>query len=67
MSVLSAILNVFDEVSEWIVTAFQNMTPIFYNAETGLSFMGVLAVAGLSISVILLIIGIVQRFLKFGA
>lgn len=66
MTVLNAILAVFTAVSDWIVTAFEGVTPMFYT-ESGLTFMGVLAVSGLAISVILLIIGIVQRFLKFGA
>lgn len=65
MSVLSAILDVFSSVGTWITTAVQNIIPMFYTAEAGLTFLGVLAVAGLAFSVVFLLIGIIQRFLHF--
>ena len=65
MTVLDSVLAVFESISEWMVTAFQSITPMFYDTTNGLTFLGVLAVAGLAISVILLIIGIVQGFLHF--
>lgn len=65
MTVLTAILEVFEAVGTWIVSAVNNVMPMFYVAETGLTFLGVLAVAGLSFSVVFLIIGLVQNFLHF--
>lgn len=58
-TVLSAILAVFTEVGNWIPNAVQAMIPIFWTASqsgTGgsLTFMGVLAVAGLAFSVVFL-------------
>lgn len=64
-SVLTAVLAVFMSVAEWIGSAFTALIPIFYNAETGLTFLGVLAVASLAFSVVFLLIGIIQRFLRF--
>ena len=64
-NVLSAILEVFAAVGEWIVSAVNELTPMFYGSEMGLTFMGVLAVAGLAFSVVFLLIGIIQRFLHF--
>lgn len=71
-TVLSAILAVFTEVGNWIPNAVQAMIPIFWTAAEGgnggqLTFMGVLAVAGLAFSVVFLVIGIIQKFIKFGA
>lgn len=66
MAVLEAILAVFAAVGEWIVESIGTMVPIFY-AEGALTFLGTLAVAGLAFSVVFLLIGIVQKFLKFGA
>lgn len=66
-NVLTAITDVFDAIGEWITGAVTNLIPMFYVEETGLTFMGVLAVAGLAVSVVFLLIGIIQRFLKFGA
>lgn len=63
--VLDAILAVFMSVAEWISGAVTSLIPMFYVAETGLTFLGVLAVAGLAISVAFLIIGVIQNFLHF--
>lgn len=65
MSVLEAILEVFLGVGEWIVTAVQAIVPMFYASGTGLTFLGVLAVAGLAFSVVFLLINIVKGFLQF--
>ena len=63
-TVLDAILNVFTSVGTWIAGAVEQVTPMFY-AEGALTFLGVLAVAGLAISVVFLIIGVIQNFLHF--
>lgn len=65
MNILESVLDVFDAISTWIVGAVQNVMPMFYVQETGLTFLGVLAVSGLAISVIFLIIGVIQNFLHF--
>lgn len=71
MGILAAILEVFTSVGQWIASAFTTLQPVFWTtAESGggsLTFMGVLAVASLAMSVAFLILGIIQRFLKFGA
>ena len=64
-SVLDAILAVFMAIGEWISEAVTALIPMFYVAETGLTFLGVLAVAGLAFSVVFLILGIIQNFLHF--
>lgn len=65
MNVLDSILDVFTAVGQWITEAVNNIIPMFYGTETGLTFMGVLAVAGLAFSVVFLILGIIQNFLHF--
>lgn len=65
MTILNAILAVFLSVGEWISTAVTSLTPMFWVAETGLTFLGTLAVAGLAFSVAFLIIGLIQNFLHF--
>lgn len=66
-NVLTDILDVFSSVGTWIVTMVQSMIPMFYDTTDGLTFLGVLAVAGLAFSVSFLIVGIIQKFLRFGA
>ncbi len=64
MSILDAILAVFTSVGTWLQTAVTNLIPMFWN-DNSLTFLGVLAVAGLAFSVIFLVMGIIQRFLHF--
>lgn len=66
-NVLSAILEVFTSVGAWLSEAVTSMIPMFYVAETGLTFIGVLAVAGLAISVAFLLINVISNFLSFRA
>lgn len=58
--VLDAILAVFSSIGEWIANAVTDLIPMFYTAGDGggLTFIGVLAVSSLGISVIFLIIGV---------
>lgn len=62
-TIISSITGVFDAVMTWFASAFAKIVPIFYATEGGLTFLGVLAVTGLSISVFFLLVGIVQNFL----
>ena len=64
-TVLDAILEVFTTIGEWIPGAVTNLIPMFYSAEAGLTFLGVLAVAGLAFSVVFLVMGLIQNFLHF--
>lgn len=65
MDILTAVLAVFTAIGEWIAEAITSLLPIFYNSETGLTLMGVLAVAGLAFSVIFLVMKIIENFLHF--
>ena len=62
--ILAAILAVFTAIGGWITETLPTFFALFY-AEGALTLLGVLAVAGLGMSVIFLLIGIIQRFLKF--
>lgn len=64
-TVLDAILAVFLAIGDWISGAVTALVPMFWVQGTGLTFLGVLAVAGLAFSVTFLLIGIIQRFLHF--
>jgi hypothetical protein len=71
-SVLESILDVFTAVGAWFSEFVPTMFSLFWTAgESGgagsLTFLGVLAVAGLAISVVFLIVGLIQNFLHFRA
>ena len=65
MGILEKVLDVFSGVGDWISGAVTDLIPMFYAADTGLTFLGVLAVAGLAFSVVFLVLGIIQNFLHF--
>lgn len=51
-NVLDSVMDVFTQIGQWIVEAVQNLIPMFWSSEGGLTFLGVLAVAGLAFSVV---------------
>lgn len=61
---LDVVMNVFTSVASWFTEVMPTILSIFY-AEGALTFLGVLAVAGLAISVVLLVLNIVRGFLHF--
>lgn len=65
-NVISAILEVWSSVLAWFGGAFNDLIPIFYVAETGLTFIGYLAVGGMAVSAAFLFLGLVQKWLRFG-
>lgn len=64
--ILTAILAVFKAVGGWIVSSVDELLPLFYKAESGLTFIGVLAVAGLAFSVAFMLINLIKSWLHFG-
>lgn len=70
MAVLDAVLAVFTAIAGWVSDTLPTIQGIFWTAGTSgnpgsLTFMGVLAVAGLAISVFFLLMGVIQNFLHF--
>lgn len=63
-TILDAVLNVFDSIASWFAEVMPVVLAIFYT-DGQLTILGVLAVAGLGISVIFLIMGVIQNFLHF--
>ena len=75
-TVLNSILDVFSSIGEWFASFVPTLTGLFWKpavispsegviSEARLTFLGVLAVAGLAISVVFLVIGLIQNFLHF--
>lgn len=62
-NVITALTAVFDAVMSWLATAIESVIPIFWTSTDGLTFLGVLALVGLAISVFFLIVGLIQNFL----
>lgn len=65
---ISAITGVFDAVFTWLKTAITSVLSVFYTAGSGdtggqLTFLGVLALIALAISIFFLLVGLIQNFL----
>ena len=65
MNIVSQITGVFDTVGAWLVSAVQGMVPLFYDSADGLTLLGTLSIIGLSVSLSFLLIGVVQKWLRF--
>lgn len=63
-SALTVVLAVFSAMAEWFSEAIPTVISLFY-AEGALTFLGVLAVAGLAVSVVFLLMGVISNFLHF--
>lgn len=61
---LTVVMDVFTAVADWFVSVMPTILSIFY-ADGALTFLGVLAVAGLAVSIVLLVLNIVRGFLHF--
>lgn len=64
MTVISAIMDVFSSILAWFTEAFESVTALFYNAETGLTFVGVVSVLTLGIAVFTLVIGWIRGLIR---
>lgn len=65
-AIITAITGVFTSIASWITTSIPSITEVFYSSESGqLTFLGVLAVVALGISIFFLLMGLVQNFLHF--
>lgn len=68
VAIITAMTTVFDAVFKWVKTAITLCIEVFYTAgsgETGgqLTFLGVLALIALAISIFFLLVGLIQNFL----
>lgn len=66
-NVITAVTDVFTAIGSWIVETLPSIVEVFYNAETGLTFLGILAVVALGVSIFLLLMNIITNFLQFRA
>lgn len=74
MDVVTAITGVFKAIGDWFVSFIPSLIELFYTSPSGsgadatpggLTFLGVLSVIGLAISVFFLVMGLIQNFLHF--
>lgn len=66
-SILTAVLAVFTAIGGWISESLTAMMPVFYTTgeNGGLTFIGVMSVAGLGVAVILMILAMIRSYIRF--
>ena len=68
-AIITAMTAVFTAIFTWLQTAITSIIPIFYTAPTGsdtageLTFLGVLSLVALGVSIFFLLMGLIQNFL----
>lgn len=63
---VTAVTNVFAGIGEWIADFLPTIMSLFWDVEaSSLTFLGILAVCGLAISIFFLLMGVIQNFLHF--
>lgn len=65
MGLIEQVTGVFTSITQWIAETIPTIESLFYNAETGLTYLGILSVCGISISIFLLLMSIIRSFLQF--
>ena len=63
-SPLTGIFDVFGGVGSWLAGQLGTTTTLFWNGQ-GLTFLGVLSVCALALAVVLLLVMVIVRFLRF--
>lgn len=61
-TVITSMTAVFDAIFTWILSAIEAVLAIFWTGEA-LTFLGVLALIALGISIFFLLVGLIQNFL----
>ena len=63
-NVVTAITDVWTAVATWFVATMQTVPDIFYDAETGLTFIGTLAIFGGGLAIIIGLIYMIRGWVK---
>lgn len=63
-NVVTSITTTWTAVAEWFIDTLNTVPAIFYDSETGLTFIGTLAIFSGGLSVIIGLIALIRRYLK---
>lgn len=63
-NVVTAITSVWTAVAQWFIDTMALVPEIFYNSETGLTFVGTLAIFGGGLAIIIGLIAVIRGWVK---
>lgn len=64
MAIITAIMEVFTAILSWFGSAFSTVTALFYDAETGLTFVGVVACLTFGVALFTLVAGWIRGLIR---
>lgn len=64
MAVVTAIMEVFTAILNWFGSAFSTVTALFYNTESGLTFVGVVACLTFGVALFTLVAGWIRGLIR---
>lgn len=64
MAVITAIMEVFTAILNWFGSAFSTVTALFYDAESGLTFVGVVACLTFGVALFTLVAGWIRGLIR---
>lgn len=64
--ILEGIGSVITSVMGWIVSLFEGVVDLFYNTETGFTFVGVLLLVAFGLSMVWVVIQFIRSLVKRG-
>lgn len=59
------LFSVFSSIGQWISGAVSSLVPMFWDGSS-LTFVGILSVSALALSVVFLVFSLIEKFLRFG-
>lgn len=70
MDLISAVTAVFAEMGKWLTSFLPTLIGLFWTPGVGespgsLTFLGILALCSLAVSIFFLLMGLIQNFLHF--
>lgn len=63
----TAVFDVFEAVSTWFTDTIGSFVDLFYSAENGLTFLGIMALIGIGIAVARMFFAIITSFVQMRA
>lgn len=64
-SIVTAVFAIFQEIASWFLDSLLDFVQLFYSAEDGLTFIGVMALVGIGIGVVRMLFAIITSFVQF--
>lgn len=63
-SLVQAVTDVWTAIATWLLTYIPQVFELFYSPETGLTLLGILAIAYTGIALVFLVIGLITNFFR---